>query len=368
VESNVIRTIRKVTGQDFTDWFDKYVFSPQAMEHRTQDYYKDSDHDGVWDWIEEDLGLDPENPDTDGDGLPDGDEMGIQWMLASSPNTSLDSPFSDPLSADSPGGRSTSAIAPSPQTSTESRPTNAGSSTSSATDLSFAQITLDGKVDDWPQLKPIGKDPAEPSLPADITAFYLFKDSKYLYLRLDGHFPLNTYEQIAFDIHVRFPSRKGKLFQMSTETTDPGRVHLIPDQGGGHLLFDQQAMYHGAALSKQHYEAIVPLALLGGNPQDIQIHAYIVNQTQMVEDLPQAEQSWLFPTATPKSSPTPSITPAPLPPTPTRSAISVQPSPFPTTPPFSAPLGRPLLWIMGAFLAGLLTGYWSVSFRRRSNG
>ena len=37
--------------------------------------YLDSDNDGITDWNDLFMGLDPKNPDTDGDGLSDGDEM-----------------------------------------------------------------------------------------------------------------------------------------------------------------------------------------------------------------------------------------------------------------------------------------------------
>ncbi|MDP4117227.1 MAG: OmpA family protein, partial [Bacteroidota bacterium] len=36
---------------------------------------KDADHDGLLNWQEEQLGTNPKNPDTDGDGLSDGDEV-----------------------------------------------------------------------------------------------------------------------------------------------------------------------------------------------------------------------------------------------------------------------------------------------------
>jgi hypothetical protein len=39
--------------------------------------YLDSDNDGVTDWNDLFMGLDPKNPDTDGDGLSDGDEMSV---------------------------------------------------------------------------------------------------------------------------------------------------------------------------------------------------------------------------------------------------------------------------------------------------
>jgi len=40
----------------------------------------DSDNDGLPDDIEISLGLDPNNPDTDGDGIKDGDEVGMQTV------------------------------------------------------------------------------------------------------------------------------------------------------------------------------------------------------------------------------------------------------------------------------------------------
>ncbi len=46
-----------------------------TLEARWDELTKDSDHDGLTDLEEERLTLDPENPDTDGDGMKDGDDL-----------------------------------------------------------------------------------------------------------------------------------------------------------------------------------------------------------------------------------------------------------------------------------------------------
>lgn len=48
------------------------VISPQQPDQKV-----DTDHDGLTDQQEQTLGTDPNNPDTDGDGLADGDEVNI---------------------------------------------------------------------------------------------------------------------------------------------------------------------------------------------------------------------------------------------------------------------------------------------------
>ncbi|VAX28387.1 hypothetical protein MNBD_IGNAVI01-2808 [hydrothermal vent metagenome] len=70
---------------------------------------KDSDEDGITDCDEEKLGLDPMNPDTDGDGLKDGDEMHKYNTDPKNPDSDGDglkdgeevmTYFTDPLNAD----------------------------------------------------------------------------------------------------------------------------------------------------------------------------------------------------------------------------------------------------------------------------
>lgn len=50
-----------------------------VVERKTQDNLKngDGDNDGLPDWLEEFYKTDPKNPDTDGDGTKDGDEIGL---------------------------------------------------------------------------------------------------------------------------------------------------------------------------------------------------------------------------------------------------------------------------------------------------
>lgn len=83
-EWGLLQALYDLTGQDFTDWFEAYVFDEGALDP----YFVDTDDDRVWDWIEKDVGLDPEDPDTDGDGLNDGVEMGLTYGEPS---------FTDPL-------------------------------------------------------------------------------------------------------------------------------------------------------------------------------------------------------------------------------------------------------------------------------
>jgi len=51
---------------------------------------KDTDEDGLMDYIEERLGTDPKNPDTDGDGLQDGEEVNKYGTDARKPDTDGD--------------------------------------------------------------------------------------------------------------------------------------------------------------------------------------------------------------------------------------------------------------------------------------
>ncbi|MFN8437449.1 MAG: T9SS type A sorting domain-containing protein [Cytophagales bacterium] len=59
---------------------------------------KDTDEDGVLDYIETALGTDPNKADTDGDGIEDGVEFGVEGYDADTSTTT------NPLSADTDGG------------------------------------------------------------------------------------------------------------------------------------------------------------------------------------------------------------------------------------------------------------------------
>lgn len=73
----------------------------------------DSDGDGIPDWLEEVIGTDPFNPDTDGDGLSDGEEYWILFTDPLNPDTDYDGLKdgaevhvyrTDPLNPDTDGG------------------------------------------------------------------------------------------------------------------------------------------------------------------------------------------------------------------------------------------------------------------------
>jgi outer membrane protein OmpA-like peptidoglycan-associated protein len=66
-----LNAIRSGTNKDaFWNVLAGFVITPE-------DPNKDSDNDGIPDKIEKQLGTDPHNPDTDGDGLTDGDEVNV---------------------------------------------------------------------------------------------------------------------------------------------------------------------------------------------------------------------------------------------------------------------------------------------------
>ena len=82
-------------------------------EYRLTGGELDSDGDGLPDWLEELIGTDPYNPDTDGDGLTDGEEYWIYFTDPLNPDTDFDGLRdgaeahvygTDPLNPDTDGG------------------------------------------------------------------------------------------------------------------------------------------------------------------------------------------------------------------------------------------------------------------------
>ncbi len=82
-------------------------------EYRLHGGDLDSDGDGIPDWLEKLIGTDPYNPDTDGDGLSDGEEFWIYFTDPLNPDTDYDGLTdgaeahvygTDPLNPDTDGG------------------------------------------------------------------------------------------------------------------------------------------------------------------------------------------------------------------------------------------------------------------------
>lgn len=85
----------------------------QPPEYRLTGGELDSDGDGLPDWLELQIGTDPFNPDTDGDGLSDGEEHLIYFTDPLNPDTDYDGLTdgaevhvygTDPLNPDTDGG------------------------------------------------------------------------------------------------------------------------------------------------------------------------------------------------------------------------------------------------------------------------
>ncbi len=351
---NLIATIRKVTGQDFTDWFQKYVFSQNAFENKKQVYYKDSDGDGVWDWIEKDLGLDPNNPDTDGDGLSDGQEMGLRWAS--------DNPtFTDPLCPQSCTHGPHCDCASSSSNATPTKQSNGTPESPSSpiplVSLEGSLIKADGNPGDWPDIPPFKTDPKEPDIADDITAFHVFDDSQYLYLRLDGRFSNSPAAQFTFDMWLRPFSGEARLVQVSTETSDPTTLHVIPLNNKSQPIFDKQIIYAGCDLSATTYEAVIPWKILGGRPKELVMRPYVVNeQGGVIEDLSRVSIAY-FLTPTPHASASSSIGPTTTARAEETPALSTTATPIPrATASSPVPLVRYGAWAL-AFLVGLGLGW-----------
>ncbi len=69
----LIKTLKELTGYDFTDFFNKYVFGKEKLN--LSKYFIDSDNDGLSNVDETYLGTNPAKWDTDGGGISDGDEL-----------------------------------------------------------------------------------------------------------------------------------------------------------------------------------------------------------------------------------------------------------------------------------------------------
>ncbi len=91
-----------------------YRWGPQpAPEYQLRGGDLDSDGDGIPDWLELLIGTDPYNPDTDGDGLSDGEEYWIYFTDPLNPDSDYDGLTdgaevhvygTDPLNPDTDGG------------------------------------------------------------------------------------------------------------------------------------------------------------------------------------------------------------------------------------------------------------------------
>ena len=60
---------------DFTQLYSSMFLGMQGLESQELDLEKDTDQDGLADYVESVYQTDPENPDTDGDGFSDGEEL-----------------------------------------------------------------------------------------------------------------------------------------------------------------------------------------------------------------------------------------------------------------------------------------------------
>ena len=234
--------------------------------------------------------------------------------------------------------------------------TGAGVSEISSIPLEGALIRADGMSDDWPEIGPFKTDPEEPGIADDITTFYALEDTKYLYLRLDGRFSSSPPAQFTFDMWLKPFSGESRRIQVSTETSAPTTLHVIPLNSKGQPTFDKQVMYAGCAFSTTTYEAVIPWKILGGHPKELVIRPYVVGQGHIIEDLSQVDIAYFL---TPTVSSAFVLTPTPMP----RSTSTFVAVFTPTVTPFSTPVpvnqsALPRWWYIGLFLVIAIIGGW----------
>jgi len=73
-EACLLLELNKLTDQDFSDFFDRFVYGKELLEI-SDVFYGDADRDKLSDLEELFWDTNPHNPDTDNDGYPDGEEV-----------------------------------------------------------------------------------------------------------------------------------------------------------------------------------------------------------------------------------------------------------------------------------------------------
>lgn len=72
VLEDYLQAVNDATGENYDEFFEKYIYGIEALP--LDKYFDDQDQDGLMTGTENEIGTDPENADTDGDGYDDGEE------------------------------------------------------------------------------------------------------------------------------------------------------------------------------------------------------------------------------------------------------------------------------------------------------
>lgn len=159
-----------------------------------------------------------------------------------------------------------------------------GSKPVASVDLTDSAIKPDGNPSDWgnrqPSLTPPTLDSAR-AAGADISAVYVFADSKYLYLRLDqyGGFPNPPLQLLQYQFDLTSPEWGSRYYQINIPNSGP-LIRLLPIEGTT-LLFGEQKNYDTVAIG-QVLEAVVPLEMLK-NPSQIMITTYVHTDRETIK-------------------------------------------------------------------------------------
>ena len=184
-EEDILNGLNYVTGLDFSDFFQKYIDGTDELP--LQNEFSDNDNDTLCNGLEADIGTDPNNPDTDDDGLSDGEEVltyGTDPLNADTDGDGiLDGEDIYPLDRDNDG------LTDSKEAELGTNLDNSDTDGDGLTDGEELGIFIDGQLWDWVSRIPVVADPqgdCETTLPGyDIKALYVAFDSDYVYLMLE---------------------------------------------------------------------------------------------------------------------------------------------------------------------------------------
>ncbi|MFC1555919.1 PQQ-binding-like beta-propeller repeat protein [candidate division KSB1 bacterium] len=178
-DSEMLNALNTLTGSDFTDFFNRYVYGTEKLP--LDEYFMDNDSDSLLNYLEDDLGTNRNSADSDGDGINDALESFYYFTDPMNPNSYTNLT----LNTNEVGGNRDITME------------------NIQTEESNAQIIIDGNGDDWALISPIVIDSLLDNggfeyEDADIKNVKLLINNGMLYLYVDFH--AGHKRTIAYDI------------------------------------------------------------------------------------------------------------------------------------------------------------------------